>query len=146
MLEIPPCASAIGSHRDGRPASLSRGIVVGGSRDARPASPLAVRRRDPRIHAALENAVASIASNTTMMIAPGTYPISSTLYINGSFTNVAVHGATGNRKDVVIVGKGMKRGRSDGGVPFGIRVGGNVRGVTIADPSPSATSTTIRLF
>ena len=82
--------------------------------------------------AQLENAVASIASNTTIMIAPGTYPISSTLYINGSFTNVAVRGATGNRDDVVIVGKGMTAA-GDGGVPFGIWVGGNVRGVTIAD-------------
>ena len=82
--------------------------------------------------AQLQNAVASIASNTTIMIAPGTYSISSTLYINGSFTNVAIRGATGNHDDVVIVGKGMNAA-SDGGVPFGIWVGGNVRGVTIAD-------------
>jgi hypothetical protein len=82
--------------------------------------------------AQLQNAVASIASNTTIVIAPGTYNLTGTLYINGSFTNVGIRGATGNRGDVVIVGKGMHAG-SDGGVPFGIWAGGNVRGVTIAN-------------
>jgi hypothetical protein len=82
--------------------------------------------------AQLENAVASIASNTTILIAPGTYRLTSPLYINGSFTNVGIRGATGNRDDVVLIGKGMA-GANDGGVPFGIWVGGNVRGVTIAN-------------
>jgi hypothetical protein len=82
--------------------------------------------------AQLQNAVASIASNTTILIAPGTYMLSSTLYVNGTFTTVAIRGATGNRDDVVIVGKGMAAA-SDGGVPFGIWVGGHVQGVTIAD-------------
>jgi len=82
--------------------------------------------------AQLQNAVAAIASNTTIMIAPGTYPLTSTLYVNGTFTNVAIRGATGNHDDVVIVGKGMNAA-SDGGVPFGIWVGGDVHAVTIAD-------------
>ena len=82
--------------------------------------------------AQLQNAVAAIASNTTIVVARGTYALSSTLYINGTFTNVGIRGATGNRDDVVIVGKGMTAA-SDGGVPFGIWVGGNVQGVTIAD-------------
>src|SRR5688572_15789571 len=82
--------------------------------------------------AQLQNAVAAIASNTTFVIAPGTYQLTSTLYINGNFTNVAVRGATANRDDVVIVGRGMNA-PNDGGVPFGIWVGGNVRGVTIAN-------------
>jgi hypothetical protein len=79
----------------------------------------------------LQNAVASIASNTTIVIAPGTYNLNGPLYINGSFTNVGIRGATGNRDDAVLVGKGMT-GPNDGGVPFGIWVGGDVRGVTIA--------------
>jgi hypothetical protein len=78
----------------------------------------------------LQNAVASLSSNTTVMIAPGTYNLTSPLYINGTFTDVAIRGATGNRDDVVLVGKGMT---VDGGVPFGIWTGGNVRGVTIAN-------------
>jgi hypothetical protein len=82
--------------------------------------------------AQLQNAVAAIASNTTIVIAPGTYQLTSTLYINGTFTNVGIRGATGNRDDVVIVGRGMNAA-TDGGVPFGIWTGGNVRGVTIAD-------------
>jgi hypothetical protein len=79
----------------------------------------------------LQNAVAGIASNTTIVIAPGTYNLTGTLYINGTFANVGIRGATGNRNDVVIVGKGMSAA-GDGGVPFGIWVGGNVQGVTIA--------------
>ena len=77
----------------------------------------------------LRNAVSGLASNTTILIAPGTYQLTSPLYVNGSFTNVAIRGASGNRDDVVLVGRGMT---VDGGVPFGIWTGGNVRGVTIA--------------
>ena len=82
--------------------------------------------------AQLQNAVAALASNTTIVIAPGTYNLGTTLYINGSFTNVGIRGATGNRDDVVLIGKGMSAA-GDGGVPFGIWVGGDVRGVTIAN-------------
>jgi hypothetical protein len=82
--------------------------------------------------AQLQSAVSSISSDTTIVIAPGTYNLSAPLYINGSFTNVGIRGATGNRDDVVLVGKGMSS-PNDGGVPFGIWVGGNVHGVTIAD-------------
>jgi hypothetical protein len=78
----------------------------------------------------LQHAVAAIASNTTILIAPGTYQLAAPLYVNGSFTNVAIRGASGNRDDVVLVGRGMT---VDGGVPFGIWTGGNVRGVTIAN-------------
>jgi len=82
--------------------------------------------------AQLQNAVAAMASNTTIVIAPGTYSLAATLYINGTFTNVGIRGETANRNDVVLVGKGMTAA-ADGGVPFGIWVGGNVRGVTIAN-------------
>jgi hypothetical protein len=81
--------------------------------------------------AQLQNAVAGIASHTTIVIGPGTYNLATPLYINGSFTNVGIRGATGNRDDIVLVGKGMNAA-TDGGVPFGIWVGGNVQGVTIA--------------
>ena len=82
--------------------------------------------------AQLRSAVASIASDTTIVIAPGTYALSSPLSINGAFTNVGIRGASGNRDDVVLVGKGMS-GPDDGGTPFGIWVGGDVRGVVIAN-------------
>ena len=55
----------------------------------------------------LQQAVASIASNTTIVVAAGTYNLTSPLYINGSFTTVGIRGATGNRDDVVLVGRGM---------------------------------------
>ena len=97
-----------------------------------PPSPLPVTGSIVRVNTVqqLQNAVASIASNTTILIAPGTYQLTSPLYVNGSFTNVAIRGASGNRDDVVLVGRGMT---VDGGVPFGIWTGGNVHGVTIAN-------------
>jgi hypothetical protein len=77
----------------------------------------------------LQAAVASISSNTTIVVAPGTYTLSNTLYINGTFTNVGIRGATGNSDAVVLAGPGM----TNASVPFGIWVGGNVQGVTIAN-------------
>ena len=78
----------------------------------------------------LQQAVAALTS-TTIVVAAGTYQLTAPLYINGTFTNVGIRGATGNRDDVVIVGRGMT-GSNDGGVPFKIWVGSDVRGVTIA--------------
>ncbi len=79
----------------------------------------------------LQQAVAALTSNTTIVVGAGTYQLTAPLYINGTFTNVGIRGATGNRDDVVSVGRGMS-GPNDGGVPFGIWVGGDVRGVTVA--------------
>lgn len=80
----------------------------------------------------LRSAVASISSNTTIVIAAGTYALTSPLWINGSFSNVTIRGASDAADDVVLLGKGMAA-VSDGGVPYGIWVGGNVRDVTIAN-------------
>jgi len=46
----------------------------------------------------LQNAVAHLQSNTTIPIASGTYALTSTLYINGTFTNVALRGSTGSQR------------------------------------------------
>src|SRR4051812_27292172 len=81
--------------------------------------------------AQLQAAVAGLRSNTTIVVAAGTYNLSSTLYINGTYTNVGIRGATNNRDDVVLVGKGMTTATS--AVPYGIWTGGNVQGVTIAN-------------
>jgi hypothetical protein len=55
----------------------------------------------------LQSAVAALASNTTILIAPGDYPLLQELRIRNGVTNVALRGATGNRGDVVIRGPGM---------------------------------------
>jgi hypothetical protein len=70
-----------------------------------------------------------MSSNKTIVIAPGTYRLTGPLYINGSFTNVGIRGATNNPDDVVLQGGGM----SDASVPYGIWAGGNVQGITIAN-------------
>ena len=77
----------------------------------------------------LRAAVLSLASNVTIVLAPGTYHLTNALYVNGTFTNVGIRGVTGNSDDVVLAGPGM----ADASVPFGIWVGGNVRGITIAN-------------
>jgi hypothetical protein len=73
-----------------------------------------------------------MSSNKTIVIAPGTYTLTSTLYINGTYLNVALRGATNNADDVVLVGAGMENANY-GAVPYGIWVGGNVQGITIAN-------------
>lgn len=87
--------------------------------------------------AELEQAVASLQSNTTIRIAAGTYDLTRTLYV-GDFTrgaptlaNVAIRGATGDPTQVVIRGRGMSNA-SFGDVPSGIVVG-DVNGILIAD-------------
>lgn len=81
--------------------------------------------------AQLTAAVGALASNQTIVLAPGTYVLSSTLWINGSIANATIRGATNNRNDVVLVGQGM--GVPSSGVPHGIWTGGNVSGLTIAN-------------
>lgn len=80
----------------------------------------------------LQSALQKLRSNTTIVLAPGTYVLTSTLYVNGTFTNVGVRGATNNRDDVAIVGPGMTN-PDEGNTPFGIWSGGNVQGLTIAN-------------
>ena len=77
----------------------------------------------------LRTAVSAMSSNRTIVLAPGTYTLTDALYLNGTFTNVGIRGATNNSDDVVLVGAGMK----NAAVPYGIWVGGNVQGVTIAN-------------
>lgn len=82
--------------------------------------------------AQLQAAVAALTSNTTILIAPGTYTLTNTLYVNGTFANVALRGSSGNADDVVIAGRGMTNGNY-GNVPYGIWTGGSVQGITIAN-------------
>ena len=79
---------------------------------------------------ALQAAVRALTSNTTIVIQPGTYRLTGTLYVKGQLDNVAIRGATGDHDDVVLAGAGMRAG---GAVPFGIWTGESVHGVTIAN-------------
>lgn len=82
--------------------------------------------------AELQAAMRQLQSNTTVILAPGTYRLTRTLYINGTYSNVGIRGATSRPGDVVIVGAGMSNA-SYGSVPYGIWTGGNVQDVTIAN-------------
>ena len=90
-------------------------VMVGSSAahagPARPAPPLAAPAGaivNVSTEAQLQSAVRCLASNTTIVIAPGTYVLSRTLYVKG-VTNVGIRGATGNSDDVVLVGPGMSQ-------------------------------------
>ena len=77
----------------------------------------------------LQEAVRGLTSNTTIVIQPGTYRLTRTLFINGAMTNVAIRGATDRRDDVVLQGPGM----TNSSVPHGIWAGGGVTGLLIAN-------------
>ena len=81
--------------------------------------------------AALQAAVQALSSNTTIVIAPGTYPLTSTLWVNGTLSNVTIRGESDRPDDVVLVGHGM--GMPSSSVPHGIWTGNGVTGATIAN-------------
>ena len=84
---------------------------------------------------ALQSAFSNLQSGQTIVIEPGTYNLSSTLYIglNSNITNVTVRGSTDNFNDVTLLGNGMDNS-SYGNVPMGISIW-NAQNVTIADLS-----------
>jgi hypothetical protein len=107
--------------------------VVGNAR--RPAPPLpppvgAVIRvsTEPQ----LQSAVRSLRSDTTILLAPGTYVLTATLSVSGSLRNVGLRGATNSSDDVVLVGPGMRQA-NDLNRASGIWTGNGVEGVTIAN-------------
>jgi hypothetical protein len=77
---------------------------------ARPAPPLAAPTGaivNISTESQLRAAVSSLASNTTIVLAPGRYVLQDAIYVNGTFANVGIRGATGNADDVVLAGPGM---------------------------------------
>jgi Bacterial Ig domain/Right handed beta helix region/PASTA domain len=80
----------------------------------------------------LQAAVQSLRSNTTILIAPGTYALTQSLVVNGALSNVTLQGDSANRDDVLLTGPGMTHANY-GLVPYGIATGGGVDNVTIAN-------------
>src|SRR2546421_7910754 len=118
--------------------SIAATWFAAGAALARPASPApplpppAGMIVNVSTEAQLQAAVRNIQSNTTILIAPGTYQLTRTLYFNGTFIDVSLRGATDNRDDVVLKGPGMSRA-AYGDTPFGVWSGGNVTRLTIAN-------------
>jgi hypothetical protein len=109
-------------------------LLAGPSPGNAPPLPLAGKRiinvvNDPQLQAAM----ASLQSGDTILLAAGTYNLSSTLYINGR-NNITIRGSAGST-NVVLVGKGMNN-TNYGNVPFGIWSNGTnttVAHLTITD-------------
>jgi regulation of enolase protein 1 (concanavalin A-like superfamily) len=76
----------------------------------------------------LQNAVNTASAGTTIVVAPGTYTLSSTLYMD--VNDLTLRGATNNRNDVILVGRGMTNGNY-GSVRFGIWT--NSQRITVAN-------------
>ncbi|MBI2921310.1 MAG: right-handed parallel beta-helix repeat-containing protein, partial [Planctomycetes bacterium] len=81
----------------------------------------------------LQREVKSLRSDTTLLLAAGTYRLTNTVHLTGGVKNVALRGATGKRRDVVLLGRGM-RVEAHGDVPHGIMVS-DASDVLIADLS-----------
>jgi hypothetical protein len=80
--------------------------------------------------AALQSAVDNLTSNTTILIADGTYDLTNLLNIRG-VNNVTLRSASGNREAVILRGKGMSNSNY-GNVPHVIAIY-DANDVTIAD-------------
>ena len=91
--------------------SIAGCAAIADARPARPAPALPAPSGavvNVSTEAQLQAAARSLASNTTIVIAPGTYVLTRTLYIKG-VDNVGIRGATTNADDVVLVGPGMSQ-------------------------------------
>jgi hypothetical protein len=82
--------------------------------------------------AQLQTAMSSLASGRTIVLAPGTYRLSNTLWFNGAYSNIVIRGSSGNRDEVVLQGPGMTQSNY-GSAAYGIWTGGGVQGITIQD-------------
>ena len=76
----------------------------------------------------LQSAIAGLTSNTTILLADGTYNLTGTLFLPQNVSTVTIKGASGNRDTVIVKGPGM--GNST--IPFGFWAD-NVNGVTFQD-------------
>jgi hypothetical protein len=84
-----------------------------------------------RTEAQLQEALTKLRSNTTVLIAPGTYELTRSLHIGGGVKNVVLRGDSEDRNQVVLKGRGMRR-KDYGNVPHGILVN-DARDVVIAN-------------
>jgi hypothetical protein len=85
---------------------------------------------DVSTEAQLQSAVATLASNTTIRLAPGSYKLTTTLNVTGMLNGVVIKGSTGRASDVVIEGQGMS---TNGTAATALNVTGAVQGLQIAD-------------
>lgn len=82
--------------------------------------------------AQLQEAVANLSSNTTIVVAAGTYKLTRALTIIGNFSNIDIRGEGASSDDVVLAGPGMTQA-ADAAAAYGVWTGGGVQGVTISN-------------
>lgn len=123
------------SEKGGRKAKLTAWLIVAlkcetiglivGIAAAFAANTVSAHTRNVSTVAELNNAVSNCSSGDEIVVAAGTYNLTTVLSLHRP--NVVIRGATGNREDVILVGGGM----NSRGVNEGISVGAD--DVTIKD-------------
>ena len=110
-------------------------IQIGHSQ-APPAAPPLAAPNGPTVNVStesqLQSALAALRSDTTILLAPGTYRLTRTLWLDGALRGVSIRGASGNADDVVLAGPGMARA-TVGDTPYGIVVASGAADVEIAN-------------
>ncbi len=136
-LRVTSAASAVGSGTvafsvDANTSGASRTatLSMGGATFTVTEAGSAPQTIDVTTEAQLQAAVASLASNQTIRIAPGTYRLTATLQVEGPLAGVVLKGSTGRPEDVLIVGQGMT---VNGSAPTALSVTGDVQGLQLSD-------------
>ena len=76
----------------------------------------------------LQTAISNLTSNTTILLADGTYNVTGTMFLPQNISSITIKGASGNRDAVIVKGPGM----GNNTIPFGFWAD-NIRGVTFQD-------------
>ena len=92
--------------------------VIAGGQHARHlcSSPRGLDTIDVKTERELHQAARSLKSNMEIRIAAGIYKLSRPVIIPRGLSNIVIRGATGNREDVKLIGKGMKNKSISSGI------------------------------
>jgi hypothetical protein len=91
-------------------------------------SPAGLKTVEVHTEKELQQAVSSLRSNMEVRISAGVYMLSQNVVVPKGLSNIVIRGATGNRDDVKLIGKGMNKNS----VPSGIWMS-HVNQVLLAD-------------
>jgi hypothetical protein len=82
----------------------------------------------------LQSALSNLSDNTVLHLAPGTYALSNTLWVNRN--NITIRGDSNRCDEIILLGKGMENASGANTVPHGIWTASNnlkVQNLTIRD-------------
>jgi hypothetical protein len=113
-------------------ATLTQSAVQGRSGAAPPLAAPTGTVVNVSTEAELQAAVRKLVSNTTIVLAPGSYALSRTIALSGALVNIAIRGGADNADEVILTGPGMANAVF-GSAPDAITVARGVQGILIAN-------------